>query len=405
MSSLVYPGVLSAQNIIAPPAGVARGFSARKATASGSAGSVIGGWSEDWDSEGAFNPTTGVWTPGSGADVIWIGAGGFSVGGTPGNTAQVLTLRKAAAAQVLGYDFHNNAGHADSCFVGYLATNPGSQAHDVVQDGDTFENCWFSGFAISTAVAFCGRTNTPTRNTGANNRLEGFTEDFDLGADFNPTSGVFTVPTTGLYLFSYAARPSVNQNSALHLGIRVNGTLNYGTQLNDLGTGFSNSLGMAVLLNLSAGATVSIHAEDAQERFNITHFSGVLVTPSTAFAARKVTGSGVTSDVISGWTEDFDGDSVFNASTGVFTAPATGQYLVMAAGRIERSTAGETQIRLNVNGSEYVRSRMFNGSFAIDGHCRLGIVVSLTAGDTLSLTQISGAADECFFAVMSIDLE
>ncbi|MFM0513098.1 complement C1q domain-containing protein [Paraburkholderia sp. RL17-373-BIF-A] len=113
-----------------------------------------------------------------------------------------------------------------------------------------------------------------------------------------------------------------------------------------------------------------------------------------------------TAATVTGWVSLFDANSNFNGSTGVFTAPSTGYYLVSGQLMLSVSTAtvGTTfQVSVRKNGAVVVNGW---GSVAAAGQNQLpvpfSILLSLTAGDTVdvqgkqtssgSLTLVGGAS-------------
>lgn len=112
-----------------------------------------------------------------------------------------------------------------------------------------------------------------------------------------------------------------------------------------------------------------------------------------------------TAATVTNWTSIFDANSNFNATTGVFTAPSTGYYLVSGQLMLAVSTAtvGTTfQVAVRKNGTVMVNGW---GSVAAPGQNQLpvpfSVLLSLTAGDTVdvqgkqtssgSLTLVGGA--------------
>lgn len=57
--------------------------------------------------------------------------------------------------------------------------------------------------------------------------------------------------------------------------------------------------------------------------------------------------------IITSWTENFDHGGVFNASTGRFTAPVTGKYLLMLSLMHSGNVVGDLQYRIWINGTYY----------------------------------------------------
>lgn len=139
------------------------------------------------------------------------------------------------------------------------------------------------------------------------------------------------------------------------------------------GTGIINS---AILTRHIAASQVTL------AKMDLTTFPSV-----TAYkvAAQNST-NGVSLIILDG--EDHDQGSNFNTSTGLFTVPATGKYLITFAVYLITST-GRNTVVIYKNGSPFIEPGTFSGSF-ISGPG--AIVLSLTAADTVGLgTRADGA--------------
>lgn len=377
------------------------GFSARKATAGGSDGGVIASWdTPDWNPDNDFNATTGIWTaPKSG--VVWMGAMGFPSGGTAGGTeCNIDTQVGGADFNMAGRDYAGTGdAHGSSNFHAAILQVTGGAEYQTRQNGGTAEDCAFSAIYLDTSVAFSAYRSA-TLGT-INTTVTGYTEGFDLGSDFDASTGVFTVPTTGKYLVTFHGKATnASGNSAAGFNVVVNAGTDYAYTYTISGGGlWSNSLGHSFLLDLTATDTVSI--TQVNELLETVRFSMALVTPTVAFAARD-TAEGGAGDTMATWTEDFDLGSDFNATSGVFTAPEDGQYIVMGSGN-RTNSAGEWNLSLLLNGSEYLRTRHYvTGVTAHACPARFGIVMNLATSDTLAMRQNTGATGERRFAVMKV---
>lgn len=107
--------------------------------------------------------------------------------------------------------------------------------------------------------------------------------------------------------------------------------------------------------------------------------------------------SATTTVTITGWTLVYDRlGTNFNASTGVFTAPSTGYYLVGFTVNIAGTSIGQNvalQVQVDVNGS-YVAGTNYNvpATGAYNKIISGTYVVAVTAGQTIQLQFDNGAA-------------
>jgi hypothetical protein len=97
--------------------------------------------------------------------------------------------------------------------------------------------------------------------------LAGWTETVDVDNAFNPTTGVFTTPATGCYLFSSSGQPSGGSPS---FGYRINGGANVPVALANTTIG---NLTAVFPLELTAGDTVELRSFGTVTNFANTTLS------------------------------------------------------------------------------------------------------------------------------------
>lgn len=86
--------------------------------------------------------------------------------------------------------------------------------------------------------------------------------------------------------------------------------------------------------------------------------------------------------------EEHDQGSNFNTTTHLFTAPATGKYLIMGSVYLITSTGRNTPV-IYKNSSPYMEPGTVSGSFINNA---FAVILSLTSGDTIGLgTRADGA--------------
>jgi hypothetical protein len=383
-------------------ADITSGFTAYRGATAGSADAVVAAYtSEDHDIGTGFNTTTGEWTAPE-AGVYLIMQLGMGSAGTPSGTEWNSIVRRSGLQRFVGRNYNSVAAHGSSVFVASVINAALSEVWHLYQANDTAESTTFSAFPLVTSSAFTGHKETSTGSAG--DIISGYSEVFDFAGDFNPTTGIFTAPATDYYLFVASGFPTGGVGAAHGLSIMVDGVAETGLYVeNDrkIGTNSGDTNGHMVVLSLTAGQEVK-YRQDGKDMETVV-FSGYRLNGMTAgFAARKVTASGTPPDTITGWTQDFDLGSDFNATTGVFTAPSTDRYLVMWKGQSNSNTSGETQLRPQVDSSNIgALSRAYSTDVQTNAHGG-AVVLSLTSGQTVELQQIVIAYKAAFFSVVRL---
>jgi hypothetical protein len=104
----------------------------------------------------------------------------------------------------------------------------------------------------------------------------------------------------------------------------------------------------------------------------------------------------ITNTTITGWTKDFDNNNDFNASTGTFTAPVTGFYLVSAQITFSYTTAATNNFQLSElqSAGNSLTWTCAIPTGATNPTCFGSTIASLSAGNTVNIKiyQNSGSA-------------
>lgn len=93
-----------------------------------------------------------------------------------------------------------------------------------------------------------------------------------------------------------------------------------------------------------------------------------------------------------GMAESFDGTNSFNASTGVFTAPASGRYLFLGHMHVANSTAVNYALALYLNSSLYTHGSRYTADANVNPMSNISELMNLNAGDTVQFYYYSSAA-------------
>lgn len=121
-----------------------------------------------------------------------------------------ITLNESAAKEHVSmtgdatWGLYSNAGTPESV----VTANPGSICSDTT-NGVVYRKITGVGNtgwdSLSTTVAFSAKKLVAAANVtgnGTNYTIQGYSEDYDLGNNFNVTTGMFTAPISGFYIFN-----------------------------------------------------------------------------------------------------------------------------------------------------------------------------------------------------------
>lgn len=180
------------------------GFDANKASTSGSVNSVVSGWTENIDYGADFDGTT--FTVPEAATML-IGGQGFAAGGHSGGAVYPDLRVNGTTVSDLAPQFELGTGaHGCTCGFTSLLSLSASDALTIYQMVDVQETMEFWGVTIPSNIpcAFSAHK-TSQSDAGALTDVTGMTERFDLGGDFNASTGIFTAPSDGVYFFGSGA--------------------------------------------------------------------------------------------------------------------------------------------------------------------------------------------------------
>lgn len=377
-------------------------FAAYRQTAnSGGGGEITSYETVDHDTDSLLNTSTGRATLPTG--VFFLGLTSQRTGAfNSGSDWRNLILKNSVDdGYSSGRNYNSLGRHRSSNFNPALVQGNGSDYYVGSRiNGDT-THVSFSGAKIPTSTAFAaGGTGA---SAGSAVALSNMTELFDLGGDFDPTSGQFTVPADGLYCLMAKSNRSINAPDEHSLIMRVD-ALSWGPTVSlDHNNGDHNgSLGQMILAELTAGEVVTFYASKGYAQPSMAGFRLDDWGVAQYFAARKATASGSVGGDITGWTEDYDTDAMFDASTGVFTAPNAGKFLIFFTGRNNTMlSSAESEIQcLRDGASSDLRAFELGGFGGADGVLAshsYGGVVELANNEQLKLQQNGSIMKDCYF--------
>lgn len=130
-------------------------------------------------------------------------------------------------------------------------------------------------------IAFRGTTTKTSASYTAETDMTGYTEDFDLGNNFDHTAGTFTVPQNGVYQINFYIVMDTAGPSTTDADVKLyrDATVEYEAQ-EDLEGGVSGNIGASITLNCTANEVFKISltaSGDTSITLDHVDFSGHLI--------------------------------------------------------------------------------------------------------------------------------
>lgn len=249
---------------------------------------------------------------------------------------------------------------------------------------------WSSNTLVSNDAATRVVAMTAIRNGGSFNNtvITGWTTVAqDTHGAFNASSGVYTCPVSGTFFITTTQGGSASGNNA---GIRKNGSP---VIFGGAGTGSTTSILLPCIagdtLSVQTSTSTTLNSDNTSTIFSVSQVQGpanIAVTDSVnaRYYASATAISGSPATIV--WTtRDFDS---FNAmSSGVYTCPVAGKYLVASQLTFTGTfvLGNDADIYIQKNGTTIKQgTNRAMGSVAIVG-CQATAILNCLAGDTIRI--------------------
>ena len=186
-------------------------------------------------------------------------------------TATDLSITSEATGDLLYYDGAN-----------WVALAPGTSGDVLTSNGAGVAPTYQTPAVVSappgSAIAsFMSTVGTATPGDVSSDTADGFTEINDVGSDFVHTTGIFTCPNTGIYLFNVSLRMTLNSASTSTITVTIGGVHATVGILVDTA---SHNMSGSVILSKTASDTVTVVVATSNigGTANNIQFSGTLLS-------------------------------------------------------------------------------------------------------------------------------
>ena len=195
-----------------------------------------------------------------------------NVGNVVTPTDGSVTEAKIGSGAVTSAKLDTNIAISGNLDVGSIRASNGTAAMTIDSSGRVLQP---AKPAFRGSIGIVGSTDYTTETD-----ITGYTESFDIGDNFNPTTGIFTVPSDGLYQINFSiSAGSAQSTTNLYARLYIDGTRLFKSRHDPQG-GASATLNYSSVLNLTSGNELKVSFQsDTDNTVTIDgiDFSGYLV--------------------------------------------------------------------------------------------------------------------------------
>lgn len=300
------------------------------------------------------------------------------------------TTAAGALTKLQGTDFATSVAHS---FVAQIPISGWGSFSQMSSDTDT----------RVVGASFRKDGTTQSIATGVITKVTYQTVDYDTHGGWNAANNRYYVPVSGLYYVSaiqqYSSavtdnRVYVYKNGSLDRYLDLRGSI---TTATGSGSGLvqcnANDY-LEIYTIQGSGGSVNLNGSSTSNCFQVFRLSGPSVITATETVAAKYSSTngqsiGTADTLIKFETKEFDSTSSYGTSTGLFTAPVSGKYLIGAMIHSSLALTGSNSVTMSVfyNGaSSSVLGRQLASSISPVTYTVWGSTeIHCNAGDTLSI--------------------